>query len=111
VDLRYANIVARIGIKPLRSNAIATAQKKNGKIVIDEKSLKLFKDAKQAVASRSVSPVLQGSRASSQGQSSVGKIKGKGKANVPDEDDDGSGDEAEKLNDDQMNELEAIYHK
>ena len=46
---------------------------------------------------------------SSPGSATSGKLKGKGKATADDDDD--SGDEAEKLDDAQMNELEAIYRK
>lgn len=77
---------------------------------MNDKSLKVFKDqASQAIARRSVSPVKQSSRMSSPGSATSGKLKGKGKATADDDDD--SGDEAEKLDDAQMNELEAIYRK
>lgn len=88
----------------MQSNALLAAQKKNGSATINEKSLKHFED-KPSSSRRSASP--------SKGSASSGD-KGKGKAsarNSDDEDGEDSGDEAEKLNDDQMNELDNIYRK
>jgi len=77
------------------------AQKKNGTAVIDEKSLKHFDSPARPPTRRSASP--------SKGSTSSG---GKGKAKASDdEEDEDSGDEAEKLNDDQLNELDSIYRK
>ncbi|EIW70729.1 hypothetical protein TREMEDRAFT_43337 [Tremella mesenterica DSM 1558] len=75
-------LFGRIGVKPLQSNALLLAQKKNGSAVINEDSLRHFD-------------------------------KNKGKTSVRNSDDEGedSGDEAEKLNEEQLNELDAIYAK
>lgn len=102
-------VAGRIGVKPLQSNALLAAQKKNGSATINEKSLKHFgDDAKPPFAKverRSASP-------SKGSTSSGGKAKGKTSAkNSDDEEEEDSGDEAEKLNDDQMNELDNIYRK
>ncbi len=42
-------LAARIGVKPIRSNALLLAQKKNGRAVINEDSLKHFEDKKPSV--------------------------------------------------------------
>jgi DNA repair protein RAD5 len=94
-------------VKPLRSNALLLAQKKNGRAVINETSLKHFdsnggKPPPSALARRSASPSKS---------SSSGKGKEKGSARNSDDEDEDSGDEAEKLNDEQMNELDQIYRK
>ncbi|KAK4685546.1 DNA repair protein RAD5, partial [Tremellales sp. Uapishka_1] len=91
-------LFGRIGVKPLQSNALLMAQKKNGSAVINEKSLKHF-DASARLPKRSQSPAKS--------SSSGGAPKGKAKAS--DDEDEDSGDEAEKLNDDQMHELDNIY--
>ena len=98
--------VGRIGVKPLQSNALLMAQKKNGAAVINETSLKHFDASdRPAPIRRSASP--------SKGSSSSSR-KGKGKVsarNSDEEEDEDSGDEAEKLNDAQLNELDTIYSK
>lgn len=81
------------------------AQKKNGRAVINEDSLKHFENGK---------PVIKRDASPSKGSSSSGG-KGKEKAPVADgdagDDDEESGDEAEKLNDEQLNEIDDIYRK
>lgn len=91
----------------MRSNALLLAQKKNGAAVINETSLQHFSDSPKP--KRSPSP--------SKGSNASGGEKGKGKisaANSDDEGEDGdedSGDEAEKLDDKQLNEIDSIYRK
>ena len=95
----------RIGVKPLQSNALLTAQKENGAAVIDETSLKHFKSSPKPRIRHSVSP-------SKGSTSSGGKGKEKSSArNSENEDEEDSGDEAEKLDDKQLNELDSIYRK
>ncbi|WVR07134.1 hypothetical protein IAU60_004175 [Kwoniella sp. DSM 27419] len=102
-------LFSRIGVKPLRSNALLLAQKKNGAAVIDETSLKHFGDGARPSTTAGVK------RSPSPSKGSVSSVeKGKGKAstaNSDDEDDEDSGDEAEKLDDQQMNEIDSIYRK
>lgn len=94
----------RIGVKAIQSNALLAAQKQNGSAVINEKSLQHF-DKPPKPERRSASP-------SKGSTSSADKGKGKTSAKVSDdEDEEDSGDEAEKLNDEQMNELDTIYRK
>jgi DNA repair protein RAD5 len=89
----------------LQSNALLAAQKQNGSATINEKSLKHFDKSAGKLERRSPSP-------SKGSTSSGGKGKGKQSAkNSDDEDEEDSGDEAEKLNDEQMNELDTIYRK
>lgn len=98
--------LGRIGVKPLQSNALLMAQKKNGAAVIDETSLKHFDTSTPAKPSRRSASHSKGSN------SSGGKGKGRVSArNSDDEEDEDSGDEAEKLNDEQLNELDSIYRK
>lgn len=102
-------ITGRIGVKPLVSNALLMAQKKNGQAAeINEASLKHFPPSEAQASSsrrRSVSP-------SKDSTSSGGKGKGKASAkNSDDEEDEDSGDEAEKLDEAQMNEIDTIYRK
>ena len=106
--MRYAG---RIGLKALQSNALLMAQKKNGSAVINETSLKHFPSntnpGNNTPLRRSQSP----SKASSSGS---GKGKAKDKRSTPASDDEGdedSGDEAEKLDEEQMNEIDTIYRK
>jgi DNA repair protein RAD5 len=74
------------------------AQKKNGSATINEKSLKHFDSgAKLPDARRSASPTKLGD-----------KGKGKASARNSDEEED-SGDEAEKLDDEQLGKLDNIY--
>ena len=100
--------LGRIGVKPIQSNALLMAQKKNGQAAqINEASLKHFPDTTGAIADRkrSVSPSV--SRVTS-----VDKSKGKTSAvHSDEEDDEDSGDEAEKLDEQQMNEIDSIYRK
>jgi hypothetical protein len=96
----------RIGVKPLQTNALLLAQKKNGAAVINEKSLKHFSPTPQ-IPKRDPSP-------SKGSTSSGGKGKEKTSAKNSDEEDDedgDSGDEAEKLDDKQLNEIDSIYRK
>ncbi|WRT66270.1 uncharacterized protein IL334_003223 [Kwoniella shivajii] len=97
-------LFSRIGVKPLRSNALLLAQKKNGAAEINETSLEHFSDFPKP--KRSPSP-SKGSNASGD--------KGKEKASAANSDDEDenedSGDEAEKLDDRQLNEIDSIYRK
>jgi len=93
----------------LLSNALLLAQKKNGQAAeINEMSLKHFPATGangSSTRKRSVSP-SKGSAASG------GKEKGKASAkNSDDEDAEDSGDEAEKLDEAQLNEIDSIYRK
>lgn len=93
----------RIGVKALQSNALLAAQKQNGSATINEKSLKHFDKPKSE--RRSASP-------SKGSTSSADKGKGKSSAKNSDgEEEEDSGDEAEKLDEEQMNELDTIYRK
>lgn len=76
--------------------------------MINETSLKHFdKPAKVKADRRSVSPSK-----GSNGSASKGKEKEKGSArNSEDEEEEDSGDEAEKLNEEQLDELDTIYTK
>nr|XP_019046210.1 DNA repair protein RAD5 [Kwoniella bestiolae CBS 10118]OCF25140.1 DNA repair protein RAD5 [Kwoniella bestiolae CBS 10118] len=99
-------LFSRIGVKPIRSNALLLAQKKNGAAVINETSLQHFSDSPKP--KRSPSP--------SKGSNGTASEKGKGKASAAnsdneEEEDEDSGDEAEKLDEKQMNEIDAIYAK
>lgn len=92
-------------MKALQSNALLAAQKQNGSATINEKSLKHFDKDKPKAERRSASP----SKGSS---SSADKGKGKTSAKNSDgEEEEDSGDEAEKLDEEQMNELDTIYRK
>ncbi|WWC70296.1 uncharacterized protein I206_104246 [Kwoniella pini CBS 10737] len=98
-------LFSRIGVKPIHSNALLLAQKKNGAAEINETSLKHFTDSPKP--KRSPSP--------SKGSNGSGVEKGKGKTSATNSDnedeDEDSGDEAEKLDDQQMNEIDTIYRK
>lgn len=99
----------RIGVKPLRSNALLLAQKKNGKADINEKSLQHFSDKPQLAstnARRSQSPSKK-----SDSSSTKGKEKKSARNSDNEEDGEDSGDEAEKLDEQQMNEIDSIYRK
>ncbi|CAD6588890.1 MAG: DNA helicase rad5 [Tremellales sp. Tagirdzhanova-0007] len=98
-------LFGRIGVKPLRSNALLMAQKKNGAAVIDETSLKHFDTSDRPAPGRSASPSMESSSSSRKGKDKVAA------SNSDDEEDEDSGDEAEKLNDAQLNELDTIYSK
>lgn len=106
-------IAGRIGVKPIQSNALLLAQKKNGQAAeINNDSLGHFSsssDFPKTERKRSASP--------SKGSTSSG---GKGKAKPSnaisaqqseDEDEEDSGDEAEKLDERQLNEIDSIYRK
>lgn len=104
-----ADHTGRIGVKPILSNSLLLAQKKPGSAaaVFDTKALPL---SQRNGRSSSVSP-RKGQSPRSRASS---PSKGKGKAsaqNTDGEDDEDSGDEAEKLNDEQMNEIDTIYRK
>lgn len=96
-----ADGIGRIGVKPLQSNALLMAQKKNGAAEINEKSLKHFPEKGKL-------PPKPGARSS---ESTKGKAQTSAGNSEDDEDDEDSGDEAEKLNEDQMDELDTIYRK
>lgn len=103
----------RIGVKPIRSNALLLAQKKNGKAEINEKSLQHFSD-RPKLASRNNSSSKRDSSPSKRSDGSGSKDKGKKSAknsDGEDEGDEGSGDEAEKLDEEQMDEIDTIYRK
>jgi DNA repair protein RAD5 len=100
--------LGRIGVKAIQSNALLAAQKQNGSAVINEKSLKHFEKPSKAER-RSASP-SKGSTSSADKDKGKGKTSAKNSDNDNDDDED-SGDEAEKLNDEQMNELDTIYRK
>ncbi|OCF36767.1 DNA repair protein RAD5 [Kwoniella heveanensis BCC8398] len=102
-------LFSRIGVKPLRSNALLLAQKKNGAAEINDNSLKHFSDDARPTSKTGVKRSPSPSKGST---SSTDKGKGKAStANSDDEDDEDSGDEAEKLDDEQMNEIDTIYRK
>ena len=86
------------------------AQKKNGSAVINQTSLKHFDGSHPNPTSH---PAKRSPSPSKVSVSSGSKSKGKASAHNSGEedDDDDSGDEAEKLNDEQMNELDTIYRK
>ena len=105
----------RIGVKPILSNALLMAQKKNGQAAeINEASLKHFPSTPVSGPStrkRSVSP----SKKSTSG-GGLGKVKETEKEktsakNSDEEDEEDSGDEAEKLDEEQLNEIDTIYRK
>lgn len=86
------------------------AQKKNGSAQINEASLKHFPSSAQPLASGR----KRSSQSPSKGSvSSSGKGKGKVSAKNSDNEEDAedSGDEAEKLDDKQLNEIDSIYRK
>lgn len=95
------------------SNALLMAQKKNGQAAeINEVTLKHFPSTATpgpSTRKRSVSP----SKNLSSGGSSKEKDKGKASAKNSDEEeeDEDSGDEAEKLDEEQLNEIDTIYRK
>lgn len=89
-------------MKPIQSNELLLAQKKPGSAaaVFDVNLPKPSQSPRKRSPRNSPSP------------SSSGKGKGKASArNSDDEDDEDSGDEAEKLNDEQLNEIDTIYRK
>ncbi|KAL1413610.1 DNA helicase rad5 [Vanrija albida] len=99
-------LFSRIGVKPIQSNSLLTAQKGPGTAAatINATSLKHFESSPKK---RSPSP----------SKGSNGKAKGKASASASarnsDEEDelDDSGDEAEKLDEEQMHEIDTIYRK
>jgi DNA repair protein RAD5 len=102
----------RIGVKPIRSNALLLAQKKHGKAEINEQSLQHFSDrpklsGRSSASKRDPSP-------SKQSDASGSKDKGKKSAKNSEGEEDaeeGSGDEAEKLDEEQLDEIDTIYRK
>jgi DNA repair protein RAD5 len=122
VHFRFIGLIAgdlivtdRIGIKPLRSNALLLAQKKNGRAEINEKSLGHFSDQKglnpNVPRRRSTSPSKKS--LSSDSKDKPGEKEGESARNSDNEEDEAedSGDEAEKLDEEQMNEIDSIYRK
>ena len=104
-------LFGRIGLKAIQSNALLMAQKKNGSAVINEASLKHFSSRPSSGANTPLRRSQSPSKASSSG-SAKGKGKDKGSSrNSDDEGDEDSGDEAEKLDEEQMNEIDTIYRK
>lgn len=89
------------------------AQKKNGQAAeINDASLKHFPSSSAFPTSdrkRSVSP-SKGSTSSGGKEKSKSRNEASAK-NSEDEDDEDSGDEAEKLDEQQMNEIDSIYRK
>lgn len=104
---RQLTFVGRIGVKPIRSNALLLAQKKNGKAEINEKSLQHFSD-KPKLASRGSSP---SKKSDSSGSKEKDKKSAKNSDGEEEDEGEGSGDEAEKLDEGQMNEIDSIYRK
>ncbi|CAK9785644.1 hypothetical protein CC85DRAFT_288333 [Cutaneotrichosporon oleaginosum] len=91
-------LFSRIGVKPLQSNELVLAQKKPGSAAaIFDANLK-----------STVSPRKSPRKSPSPGS---GKDKGKASARNSDEEEEDSGDEEEKLNDEQLNEIDTIYRK
>ncbi|WVQ80640.1 hypothetical protein IAT38_002745 [Cryptococcus sp. DSM 104549] len=105
-------LFARIGVKPIQTNALSLAQKKNKAAAVAAK--------KAGPSSASGSKPAASKKAESKADKDTvkdkdkNKDKGKGKAgkssaeNSGDED---SGDEAEKLDEEQMDEIDNIYRK
>jgi hypothetical protein len=102
-------------LRPVRSNALLRANKKDGKVPIEEDALKLFDNA--AGLSKHLEDRSQIRSKSSSPSKEDAKKKNKGKKRKPDDEDDiddddaDSGDEAELLNDEQLNELDRIYQR
>ena len=83
------SLSGRIGVKPIQSNALLMAQKKNGQAAeINDASLRHFSSPAPGKQSPKVVAVDDGA-----------------------DDDDDSGDEAEKLDEKQMGEIDSIYRK
>lgn len=91
----------RIGVKPIQSNSLLLAQKKPGSAA--------------AVFDVDIPKASQSPRKKSPRKSPSPGSKDKGKASArnsdDEEEDEDSGDEAEKLNDEQLNEIDTIYKK
>lgn len=104
----HGMLAGRIGVTALRSNALLLAQKKNGAAVIDEKSLQHFESPSRPSSAsgkkRSPSPTKSNA-------TSTDKGKGRASAANSDDEEEDSGDEAEKLDDQQLNEIDTIYRK
>ncbi|BEI81856.1 hypothetical protein CcaverHIS002_0210160 [Cutaneotrichosporon cavernicola] len=90
----------RIGVKPLQSNELVLAQKKPGSAAaVFDTSLPKSTQSPRKAPQKSPSPT------------SNGNGKGKASASASDDEDEDSGDEEEKLNDEQLNEIDTIYRK
>jgi DNA repair protein RAD5 len=108
--LDFALTTGRIGVKPIQSNALLMAQKKNGQAAeINHDSLQHFPTSGPPSSTnarkRSISP---SKRSASSGDRTKGKASAK---NSDNEDEEDSGDEAEKLDEKQLNEIDSIYRK
>lgn len=103
-------LLGRIGVKPIRSNALLLAQKKHGKAEINEKSLEHFSDRPKLAARNSSSKRDSSPSKRSEGSNTKGKKSAKN-SDGEEEADEGSGDEAEKLDEEQMDEIDTIYRK
>jgi len=111
----------RMGLKPIRSSALTKAQKAKGKEMVNGEALAHFGQSGALAKSRSTSPDKSKVKSRSAGPSSVPSRAGsptkkvkpaKGKQEDLDEESDvESGDEAELLNQSQLNELEDIYKR
>jgi DNA repair protein RAD5 len=86
-------------VKPLQSNELVLAQKKPGSAA--------------AVFDMNLPKSSQSPRKSPRKSPSPGSSKGKGKASArtSDDEEEDSGDEEEKLNDEQLSEIDTIYRK
>lgn len=90
----------RIGVKPLQSNELVLAQKKPGSAAaVFDVNLPKSSQSPRKSPRKSPSPA------------SSGKGKGKTSARTSDDEEEDSGDEEEKLNDEQLNEIDTIYRK
>ncbi|GMK59160.1 hypothetical protein CspeluHIS016_0701750 [Cutaneotrichosporon spelunceum] len=93
-------LFSRIGIKPLRSNELVLAQKKPGSAAaVFDTNLPNSSQSPRKPAQKNPSPTSNGNR------------KGKASASASDDDEEDSGDEEEKLNDEQLSEIDTIYRK
>lgn len=108
-------ILERINLKPLRTSALVQKNKQNGKVVTDQDTIDYMSHGTQLehyVKSRSQSPTkksYQKSRNSSPNR--MGRGKGKAKDEDGEFSEAESGDEAEVLNEEQLNELDNIYQR
>lgn len=110
-----------MGLKPVRSSALTKAQKAKGKELVNGEALAHFGQSGALAKSRSTSPDKSKAKTRSAGPSLIPsragspskKVKAaKGKPeDLDDESDVESGDEAELLNQSQLNELEDIYKR
>jgi hypothetical protein len=110
-----------MGLKPVRSSALTKAQKAKGKELVNGEALAHFGQSGALAKSRSTSPDKSKAKNQRAGPSSVTSRAGspskkvkpaRGKQEDLDEESDvESGDEAELLNQSQLNELEDIYKR